>query len=413
MFRKLSVSNWRQFAQVDMEFHERLTVIAGANGAGKSTLVRILAQFFGINHTLVGVPLEGDKRVYSHAKSSDEDQDVSVGTAAKFGSVVLTNGDIISLAMPSKTPDVITGVILTHFQNVPGMFFHPHMGANRYVGVGHLPISGKGLNEIFNEVIGNHGVISHHDQPHGIPAPLNSVKTSMITMAAFGPGGKYITPNSQMEAMFEGFRDLLREFLPESLGFKDFSVRLPELVLITKTGEFALDAASGGITTLINLAWALFILSKIYTDGFSVVIDEPENHLHPAMQRELMVSLLQAFPKTQFIVATHSPFIVSSIRDSRVYALRYDEAAEGGRRVYSEQLDGFNKAGTAGDILRSVLGVPVTMPSWAEDEIEAIARDFNIQNLTEASVHALRGRLEAAGLGSYYAQTLSKMAERL
>src|ERR1700684_3254096 len=47
-----------------------------------------------------------------------------------------------------------------------------------------------------------------------------------------------------------------------------------------------------------------------------------ENHLHPSLQRSLFVKLVEAFPLTQFIIATHSPFIVSGLKDSNVYVLR-------------------------------------------------------------------------------------------
>jgi hypothetical protein len=41
----------------------------------------------------------------------------------------------------------------------------------------------------------------------------------------------------------------------------------------------------------------------------TVVIDEPENHLHPALQQRLGFWLKQHFPALQFVVATHSPLI--------------------------------------------------------------------------------------------------------
>ena len=51
---------------------------------------------------------------------------------------------------------------------------------------------------------------------------------------------------------------------------------------------------------------------------FTMLIDEPENHLQPSMQREFLLALTEAFPNCNFIVATHSPFIVSSAADATV-----------------------------------------------------------------------------------------------
>lgn len=48
------------------------------------------------------------------------------------------------------------------------------------------------------------------------------------------------------------------------------------------------------------------------TEGV-VLIDEIDLHLHPRWQRVIVPSLLNAFPKLQFIATTHSPFIIQSL----------------------------------------------------------------------------------------------------
>ena len=87
---------------------------------------------------------------------------------------------------------------------------------------------------------------------------------------------------------------------------------LPDVLLETRSGEFLIDAASGGITTLIEIAALIYgcsIREEVKGKRFVVVYDEPENHLHPELQRALFQNLTDAFPLVQFIVATHSPFI--------------------------------------------------------------------------------------------------------
>lgn len=46
-----------------------------------------------------------------------------------------------------------------------------------------------------------------------------------------------------------------------------------------------------------------------------VLIDELDLHLHPRWQRNLVESLRTVFPSIQFICATHSPFLIQSLRD--------------------------------------------------------------------------------------------------
>ncbi|XKE46126.1 AAA family ATPase [Halomonas organivorans] len=46
-----------------------------------------------------------------------------------------------------------------------------------------------------------------------------------------------------------------------------------------------------------------------------VMIDEVDLHLHPEWQRRVVGDLLATFPNTQFIVTTHSPFIVEALNN--------------------------------------------------------------------------------------------------
>ena len=59
--------------------------------------------------------------------------------------------------------------------------------------------------------------------------------------------------------------------------------------------------------------------------GF-VLIDEPETHLHLRMQYQILPLLTSLFPNLQFIVATHSPAVASSIKNATVFDLSTGQA---------------------------------------------------------------------------------------
>ncbi len=52
-----------------------------------------------------------------------------------------------------------------------------------------------------------------------------------------------------------------------------------------------------------------------------VLIDEVDAHLHPSWQKTVLEGLLKAFPQAQFFVTTHSPLVLGSIRDAKVWLL--------------------------------------------------------------------------------------------
>ena len=127
--------------------------------------------------------------------------------------------------------------------------------------------------------------------------------------------------------------------------------------------HFSLDAASGGIAALMDVAWQIYMRSRS-DETFTVLIDEPENHLDPSLQRSILPGLLTAFPQVQFIVATHNPFVVTSVRDSNVLVLNFVDGS-----VVSTKLDDVDRSATANKVLTDVLGVPFPVPLWVEDEV--------------------------------------------
>jgi len=141
---------------------------------------------------------------------------------------------------------------------------------------------------------------------------------------------------------------------------------------------------------------------------FVVTLDEPENHLHPELQQRVLADLVKAFPTVQFIVATHSPFIVGSVPDSNVYVLDYDAT----RRVNSDLLDTVNRAGSANEILRDVLGLEFTMPVWVETKLENLVEHYSIQDFTDENITALRLEMESLGFSKHIPLAIARIAQR-
>ena len=55
-FKALRINNWKQFQNIDIDFHEQLTILTGANGSGKTTLLHLLAKHFGWEFSELATP---------------------------------------------------------------------------------------------------------------------------------------------------------------------------------------------------------------------------------------------------------------------------------------------------------------------------------------------------------------------
>lgn len=58
------------------------------------------------------------------------------------------------------------------------------------------------------------------------------------------------------------------------------------------------------------------------------MIDEIDTHLHIELQKIILPFLTSLFPNIQFIVTTHSPFVLTSVENSVIYDLEKNTVIE-------------------------------------------------------------------------------------
>ncbi len=124
-------------------------------------------------------------------------------------------------------------------------------------------------------------------------------------------------------------RNAIATFMP---GFSTLRVqREPRLQMMVEKHGKTLDVAqlSQGEKSLMalvgDIARRLATLNPglenpLHGDGI-VLIDEIDLHLHPQWQRGIIQRLRDTFPNCQFLLATHSPLVISDAKNVRGYAL--------------------------------------------------------------------------------------------
>jgi predicted ATP-binding protein involved in virulence len=103
--------------------------------------------------------------------------------------------------------------------------------------------------------------------------------------------------------------------------------------------EFGFNELSDGFSAVLDIVMNLILRMEknknglIYDKEGIVLIDEVETHLHIELQKKIMPFLTSFFPKIQFIVSTHSPFVLSSLENAVIYDLE--------KRIKVEDLSGY------------------------------------------------------------------------
>lgn len=406
MFKKIKIHNWRQFNNVSIDFHPNLTVITGANGAGKTTVLSMLSRHFGWNIQYASTPRKAKKGLVSYLSDFWKDAEPSRlpnnSSQIRIGSIEYTGTSTkAQICVPHEVQQQYN-VHIDQQQPEQGIYISSHRPVYFYQQVQTIPAKLDAKNQLLDKYLNE--LRQRYAQNSRNSSASFRIKESLISLATFGYGNQVVARDDEAVGMFEGFEKSLRTILPKSLGFQKIAIHMPEVVFETETGSFSFDSVSGGIASLIDVTWQIFMASMVY-DNFVVVMDEPENHLHPQLQRSLLPNLIEAFPQVQFVVATHNPFMVTSVPDSNVYVLSYNEF----KKVESSKLDLVNRSGTSNEILREVLGVETTMPLWAENKLSQIIGQYSHQPLTEESLKNIKKALAEIGLGDLFPEAVDKV----
>ena len=143
---------------------------------------------------------------------------------------------------------------------------------------------------------------------------------------------KQIKDADVINAWFVDFENLLKQiFQDDSLklefNYKDYSFKI-----CSGEKKFKFTEVSDGFAAVLDIVADLILkmqesnsLTKNYLKEGIVLIDEIETHLHLGLQKIIMPLLTRIFPNIQFIITTHSPFILNSLQNAVAYDLEHQK----------------------------------------------------------------------------------------
>ena len=221
-----------------------------------------------------------------------------------------------------------------------------------------------------------------------VPHRRRNFKTEFLRYAALEGA---LSPRPNFREFFKWFYALENEELREKKEQRDWDYQLSELKAIRKAiermvpgvsdpriklrplrfavsvesgagkpEELALDQLSGGYRSVLALAADLarrmaqgnpHLADPLESEAV-VLIDEVDLHLHPRWQQRILVDLRRTFRNTQFIVSTHSPQVLTTVRPEHIVELRREDG-----RIVTGRPSAPTFGAEAGDVLFTVMKV--------------------------------------------------------
>lgn len=185
---------------------------------------------------------------------------------------------------------------------------------------------------------------------------------------------------NKIDLWFNKFENMLKKIFGDN-SLKVIFDRKDYNFMIHRSNRepFDFNGLSAGYSAIIDIVTELILKienteSKSFDCEGIVLIDEVENHLHVELQKNILLFLTTFFPNIQFIVTTHSPFVLQSIEQSVVYDLERKEQLSG------EKL----KNASYSDIIKNYFEVDSEFSNILENELnryETLVEIFDDGNL--------------------------------
>ncbi len=154
-----------------------------------------------------------------------------------------------------------------------------------------------------------------------------------------------INPNGQLNAVRSALEQVSNDYTRFRVS------RNPRDFLMDKDGvQFSINQLSDGekcyLTLVGDIARMLAMTNQAADNPLEgkgcILIDEVDLHLHPVWQSEILGRLTRIFRRCQFIITTHSPFVVTNVRpfaDDKFFLMEDCKVSEVTGNTYGKRID--------------------------------------------------------------------------
>jgi predicted ATP-binding protein involved in virulence len=340
---KITIHNFRNFEQYEIDFDKNLTVIVANNSAGKTTLLDTISIAFG---SYIGIfPLGKNKGFkYTDAtivKNGDEplypiaiEADITINNKSASIKRELTKKGSTTTVKDTKALQNYAKINHTKLIEKEEV----ELPIVAYYGTGRLWRKIKKtttLKESYARSFGYHGCLDPNSNFKAFEEWfLDQSRTEYDDIVKKVQTGKNITQNdltTKNTTILKNVRNSI-DIALKNIGFSNFRFNGKELVLDNKDGvALSITSLSDGVKSMFALvADIAYRCTKLNpsseyasktTQGV-VLIDEIDMHLHPSWQQRVLKDLQNIFPKIQFIVTTHSPQVLSSVSNKHIRIIK-------------------------------------------------------------------------------------------
>lgn len=216
-----------------------------------------------------------------------------------------------------------------------------------------------------------------------------------------------ITEADNIKEWFANFENILKNFFEDSALKLLFNYRDYTFHIETKGKSFKFTELSDGFSAIIDIIADLILKMQQkdtvvmdYKKPGIVLIDEIETHLHLQLQKSVLPLLTKLFPNIQFIITTHSPFVLNSLPNTTAFDMEHHETITNlADYSYQALTEGYFGVSSDSDYIKARLNQFESLLSkemMTDEDTETLKLIFNdFRNMPEAASPAVIGRFRS------------------
>lgn len=191
--------------------------------------------------------------------------------------------------------------------------------------------------------------------------------------------------SDKIQNWLNSFDENLKFLMEDDSARLDFTPESLKVMIHQDSKEkYSFQTLSSGFSAIFNIYFELLMRIShlnITPDQLTgvAIIDEIDAHLHLSLQRKILPFLQKSFPKIQFIVSTHSPFVLSSVDDFVIYDISKREQVEDlSFYSYSAIVEGLFGISVSSEILIEKIKrlTELTETQQVSNELKALAKEL-------------------------------------
>lgn len=350
---ELYLDNYRSFEDFTITFEDQLTVLVATNGKGKTAILDAVAVAFGtfVNATGLakGVAFKrSDVRKFKARDTKSNEMEEKYPLILKANGFI--NGHSESWKREFKKPNGATTIkdtkpLVNYGGNIRDFVTQKEnitLPLISYYGTGRLwAKKSSTISKKKSETSRLSGYIDCLDSISSYKAFKSwyeYICKSELEMKIEALEEQSISlPDNEFTDMRKTLQEAVNEVIKENSGWKDIIYKQKAKAIVMdhlEHGELSATRLSDGIRSMIGLvadiAYRAIKLNPHLqnapkeTSGI-ILIDEIDMHLHPKWQQTVLTDMMKAFPKMQFIVTTHSPQVLSTVKREQIRILSDSE----------------------------------------------------------------------------------------